>query len=338
MKDSYKDWEFRAITPIWTGDVDRKGGRLIPTGLLGSVRWWFEVLVRGLGGSACDPSNSDNRCPDKQGHRCSVCELFGCTGWARKFRIELVDGNGHPIQDAIREDKEFVFHFTPLRPIRVEEWALLDFTLQLIANYGAIGGRTVFKPSDETHRENKLHHKDYGLIKILSQPHIEVEEGQLSSYVKQSNWRNVNHGDFAWASLVNFWCVNGEYLARQDKNKSDFNKVLGRDERKTCKRCGGVHDPPKKCPKTNRYPKRFSESLINKNPTEQWIAGDRQESKKVFSFKYQPRTFGFVKPGVIGFDDMKGRLDVAWPNRKSDEFLNGPEILRMMIGSSRGAP
>ena len=318
MKDSYKDWEFRAITPIWTGDVDGKCSRLVPTGLLGSVRWWFEVLVRGLGGSACDPSNSGNRCPDKQGHRCSVCELFGCTGWARKFRIEIVDGDGHPIQDAIREEnKEFVFRFTPLRPIRVEEWALLDLTLQLIANYGAIGGRTVFKPSDETHRENKLHHRDYGLLEILRRPHIEVEEGQLRSYVKQSHWRNVDQRDFAWASLGNFWCVHGRYLARQDFNCSTFNKVIGREEGKN----KGQH-------------------LESFNKTNKWLAGRQQVSvsKKVFSFKDQPRTFGFVKPDVIGFDDMKGRLKIAWPSLKADELLKGPEILRIILRSSGGAP
>ena len=215
MEDLHKDWRFKAITPIWTGGVDRNESRLIPSGLLGSVRWWFEVLVRGLGGSACDPSNSKNRCPDKQGHRCSVCELFGCTGWARKFRLDILDDNGRPIQDAIGVNENFVFRFTPLRPIRVEEWALLDLTLQLMANYGAIGGRTVFKPSDEEHRENKLHHRDYGLLEILSRPHIEVDGGRLRSYVKQSHWRNVDQKDFAWASLDNFWCVHGRYLAQK---------------------------------------------------------------------------------------------------------------------------
>lgn len=315
MEDLHKYWRFKAITPIWTGGVDRNERRLIPTGILGSARWWFEVLVRGLEGSACDPSNSENRCPDKQGHRCSVCELFGCTGWARKFRLDLLDDNGHPIQDAIGVNENFVFRFTPLRPIRVEEWALLDLTLQLMANYGAIGGRTVFKPSDERYRENKLHHKDYGLFEILNRPHIEIEEGQLRSYVKQSHWRNVNQKDFAWASLANFWCVHGRYLARQDFGCSTFNKVIGRVEGKN----KGQH-------------------IENSNKTNTWLAGRQMESKKVFSFKSQPRTFGFVKPGVIRFDDMEGRLKVAWPSLKADEILKGPEILRIIIKSLKGAP
>ncbi len=314
MKNLHEDWRFRAITFIWTGDADRNGGRLIPTGLLGSVRWWFEVLVRGLGGSACDPSNSDNRCPDKKGNRCSVCELFGCTGWARKFRLELVDDNG-PIQDAIQENKEFLFHFTPIRPIRVEEWALLDLTLQLIADYGAIGGRTVFKPSDETHRENKLHHRDYGLLEMLSRPLRELKEGQLRSYVNQSHWRNVDQGEFAWASLGNFWCVHGKYLARQGFNCSTFNKVIGREEGK----------------KTGQY-------LENFNETNKWLAGRQQESKKVFSFKHPKRTFGFIKPGVVEINVVRDRLTEAWPGLKDNEILRGYEILDCLIGAPEGSP
>jgi hypothetical protein len=65
MEDSHQ-YELKALTPIWTGDANRQGDRLITTGLLGSIRWWFEVLVLGLGGSACDPTRDSNRCP---GHR-----------------------------------------------------------------------------------------------------------------------------------------------------------------------------------------------------------------------------------------------------------------------------
>ncbi len=45
-----------------------------------------------------------------------------------------------------------------MRPIRDEEWCLLDATLRLIAEYGAIGGKTVFKPSDEPNGQAQLHH------------------------------------------------------------------------------------------------------------------------------------------------------------------------------------
>ncbi|MCS7026753.1 MAG: type III-B CRISPR module RAMP protein Cmr1, partial [Bryobacteraceae bacterium] len=164
------EWEFQAKSDLWTGDCDRKGERTIPAGLLGSLRWWFEVLVRGLGGSACDPSDSHGRCPDKSGKHCVVCELFGCTGWARKFRFDVLDESGKIKRDQIKKNGIFRFRFTPLRPMRDEEWALLDLTLRLIADYGAIGGKTVLKPSDEKDREKELHHQDYGLIAIAKSP------------------------------------------------------------------------------------------------------------------------------------------------------------------------
>lgn len=315
MKDSHCEWRCKAITPIWTGDAYRKGDRLIPSGLLGSVRWWFEVLVRGMGGSACDPTDSDCRCPDKQGHRCVVCELFGCTGWSRKLQFKIVDCNGQPIQDAILKGQEFVFHFTPLRPIREEEWALLDLTLRFIADYGAIGGRTAFKPSDEKHRENMLQHKDYGLIEIISRPNIKFEERQLRFYVKQSHWRDVDHGDFAWASLTNLWCVKDRHLARQSFNRSTFNKVIGRKEDKNKGQMLAVH-----------------------SETNKWLAGRQRESKKVFSFKHPQRTFGFVKPEVIDFNEMMKRLREAWPDLKDDELYLGSDIFKSFIRSSGGAP
>lgn len=36
--------EIRALTPIWTGDVDKRNSRLRETGIIGSLRWWYEAL------------------------------------------------------------------------------------------------------------------------------------------------------------------------------------------------------------------------------------------------------------------------------------------------------
>jgi CRISPR type III-B/RAMP module RAMP protein Cmr1 len=152
---TYIEFTLKALTDIWTGDVNPQGNRLIATGLLGSIRWWFEVLVRGLGGRACDPTLPGVRCPapnktpSEPGHHCVVCELFGCTGWARKFRFEVLDENRRSKSDQIKAGDIFILCFTELRPIREEEWCLLNLTLRLIAEYGAIGGKTVLKPSDE---------------------------------------------------------------------------------------------------------------------------------------------------------------------------------------------
>jgi CRISPR-associated protein Cmr1 len=213
------------------------------------------------------------------------------------------------------KDQEFVFHFMPLRPIRDEEWALLDLTLRIIADYGAIGGRTVFKPSDEQRRENMLQHRDYGLIEIISRPTIKIEEKQLCSYLKQSHWRNADHGDYAWASMTNLWSVKGRHLSRQNFASSTFNKVLGRKEEKN-----------------------KGQRLEVYNEVNKWLAGRQQESKKVLSFKQSKRTFGFVKPGVIDFIEMKKRLKVVWPDLNDNEFCLVSDKINNFIKSSGGAP
>lgn len=297
------EWRLKALTDLWTGDANQSGKRLIPTGLLGSIRWWFEVLVRGFGGSACDPTLNGVRCPDKEGRHCVACELFGCTGWARKFRLMVMDQSEKVIQDQIKENQTFILRFVPLRPICGEEWCLLDATLRLIANYGAIGGKTVLKPSDEPNQQEGPH-KDFGLVKILSGPSLNCERSMLEKYVSDTRWRKQSDDSaFAWASLQNFWCVKGRYLARQDSNRSSFNQVLGRPEAK-----------------------RNSQTL------NRWLAGGQQESKKVFSFKKPPRTFGFVKPRLVDFGDIKERLQGVWQNFDSDkEFLTGEQILQQLL-------
>ncbi|OPX77298.1 MAG: hypothetical protein A4E44_00094 [Methanosaeta sp. PtaB.Bin018] len=106
--------KLRTLTPLWTGGVDRTSDRLHETGLIGSLRWWYEALVRGLGGYACDPTseNRELRCAfdskayekaKKEGQSddeairaglktvCPVCYVFGCTGWARLFQLRAIE-------------------------------------------------------------------------------------------------------------------------------------------------------------------------------------------------------------------------------------------------------
>jgi len=114
MVSSFQHITLKTLTPLWTGGVDQTCDRLHETGLLGSLRWWYEALVRGLGGSACDPTSEDPkvRCEfdtkayeqAKKGGKpeseainaglhtvCPVCYLFGTTGWARLFQLRAVE-------------------------------------------------------------------------------------------------------------------------------------------------------------------------------------------------------------------------------------------------------
>lgn len=356
LKNGKGTYQLMALTDLWTGSVALKNGqmeekpgpdRLINTGMLGSIRWWFEVLVRGLGGNACDPTDMRSRCEGR--NHCVVCELFGCTGWARKFRFEVLDENSATKTDQIKQNQIFILRFTPLRPICIEEWTLLDATLRLIADYGAIGGKTVFKPTDETNREREPHHQDYGIVKIdkVNPPIKNMNFTEMGKYVCKERWRkpepkagDAEDADFSWASLKHFWFVDEKTLSRENTDSSSFNKVLGRKESKACRDCGIVHNPPNKCPNTQRHPKRKSEHLVDRNDEiSKWLAGSQQESKKVFSFKNPARTFGFVKPELINFDDMKGREDRegcegrltnAW-GKSGWDFLTGDEIVKQLF-------
>jgi len=98
----------RALTPLWTGNADGKCDDLKESGIIGSLRWWYEALLRGLGSNVCDPTDEDSRCKldQKKFHEdinsgksvlealnkqniCPACQLFGCSGLARKFRLEI---------------------------------------------------------------------------------------------------------------------------------------------------------------------------------------------------------------------------------------------------------
>ena len=76
-------------TPIWTGGIDGKADRLHITGIIGSLRWWFEAMVRGVGGHVCGENKPCIYDPEQKPYQglCDVCRVFGATGWARRFKL-----------------------------------------------------------------------------------------------------------------------------------------------------------------------------------------------------------------------------------------------------------
>ena len=96
----------KTLTPLWTGGLDGTMDRLHETGILGSLRWWYEAIVRGLGGSACDPSKhtcsfdadkyrkstvSNERQRLRDAGLCDACQVFGATGWRRRVQVVIIE-------------------------------------------------------------------------------------------------------------------------------------------------------------------------------------------------------------------------------------------------------
>ena len=164
----------------------------------------------------------------------------------------------------------------------------------------------------ERHEENESfskegYHLDYGLIEVIESSLGMITKDKLEKYVKSKRWKkDIDQNDFAWVSIKNFWCVNGKYLARENNNNSSFNKVLGRK-------------------------KYRANQLINNNDASKWLAGSQKMSKKVFSFKNPPRTFGFVKPDIIDFEQMKKRLEDVWGDENNWKFIQGDKILESLV-------
>ena len=99
MTNEQLEITLKTLTPIWTGGADGSMDRLHETSIIGSLRWWYEAIVRGLGGHACDPTQ--HTCiydTDKANNGlCDVCQLFGTTGWRRRFRLVITGQNLQPI-------------------------------------------------------------------------------------------------------------------------------------------------------------------------------------------------------------------------------------------------
>jgi len=140
-------------TPIFTGDVKSESKHLRETGIMGSLRWWYEALVRGVdGGTACDPT-TDGKCPDEDGRLCDACNLFGATGQARKFSLQVYSSHGSTMPtDRIRVSLgsgwylpegwhgEFSLFLNGLRGNNEVE-SLLKVLLALQAKWSGIGAR-----------------------------------------------------------------------------------------------------------------------------------------------------------------------------------------------------
>ncbi len=158
-------FNIKTQTPIWTGNIDKKCEKLRETSIIGSLRWWFETIVRGFGYYACDSTSENSKCIyDNKGMRsiCPVCQIFGCTGWGRRFRLEInqsfrsiYEGNLR-IKGKNREwyypsgvvscnggDNKLIKTLSGGEYLTDEEYeSIIKILLKFISNYGMVGGKT----------------------------------------------------------------------------------------------------------------------------------------------------------------------------------------------------
>jgi hypothetical protein len=193
--------QIKTLTPLWTGGVNGTCDELHISGLMGSLRYWYEAIVRGVGGYACDPS--EGGCVyNKEGTKsiCAACYLFGTTGWARLFRLSL-KGAPPRIEDSrkgVPAGKRFSLHFLfrPIPPkIQFDDAdypkAQIKNLLWLIDRFGGLGARQ---------------QKRFGQVAITlendSWPDPRIEIARLSNYPSH---RDYDDNDPEWPDLQHFF-------------------------------------------------------------------------------------------------------------------------------------
>jgi len=264
----------KTLTPLWTGGADGRCDRVHETGIIGSLRWWYEAIVRGMGGKACDPTAGGCIYKRKKGESheaaynrlCHACQLFGCTSWQRKFKLRILGSDGKlfaekPGRDGLGSGITMTWQFLELRPLVEEERWLLYQAARIAAEYGAIGGRTPRKPQG-----NKKVGGDYGLIAIEGQQGVpEITRQQAEIYLQRPDEsRHPSTSNRLWPDLRRFFFVTGQFLWRKQ-----INALTGLSE--------------------------DGKPLASAGRVELALRGDKGVSKKIFSFeKALGRLWGYL--------------------------------------------
>ncbi|MDL1970439.1 MAG: type III-B CRISPR module RAMP protein Cmr1 [Candidatus Desulfofervidaceae bacterium] len=197
----------QTLTPVWTGNVERKCKDLRLTGLLGSLRWWFEALVRGMGYKACDSTGEKcelklEKPTDLQSitqKLCPACFLFGTTGWKKRFWVGVEDED---IKQAY--DRKIIVEFPQQRGwhyesglfgraklrFLYENYVFLDGTelkgylpsvlrmlLYFIQEYGMVGAKTAL---------------GYGVVRFEEGKNKDSEDKTGLLSVSQEDWGKFN--------------------------------------------------------------------------------------------------------------------------------------------------
>ncbi|RJO61286.1 type III-B CRISPR module RAMP protein Cmr1 [candidate division WS5 bacterium] len=223
--DEKMEFRLKTLTPIWTGNVDMKCDRLHETGIIGSIRWWYEALVRGLGGYACDPTSKikEERCEfDTKSYQknenlevelkkiCPACQMFGCTGWGKKIRWVIDDSSMSKNINTGRTG-EFSLFGIEIKALSDEEKWLVYSVFSIINTYGTIGGKCMLKPSPNHYCDDrgKVIVTQYGFEK----PTINIDQIKRSfseqKRIIESTGQKISE---EWPNLTRFFFSPEESL------------------------------------------------------------------------------------------------------------------------------
>lgn len=158
--------QIELLTPLWTANAEKKGGTILETGILGSLRWWYEAILRGLGFDVCDPSRRTCSYDEEKGNSsvCLACQLFGGSGYSRRFRLVIDEGGSGNTGKLVviklsnpgskehrgwripgeNSAEPLRLSFLPMRRGGLDEIerVALRYTLALIERFGALGAKT----------------------------------------------------------------------------------------------------------------------------------------------------------------------------------------------------
>lgn len=282
------------------------------------MRWWYEAIVRGMGGYACDPSNGGCEFNTKEYEKalkegkgldkaldiglkkvCPACRLFGCTGWKRRFKI-LVNNFEDTFTQGINGgySGNFEIEFYEIFNISDSEKWLLYQTLQIIENYGAFGGKTTKKP------QNNQVGKDYGLIKVNLVNADWARKSDYNETQKRIETITENCGksnNKKWFNFRYYWVIKGEYLDRLK-----MNEIFGLDNK------GNVATGEDE----------FLEFLRGNRAS----SGKTGSSKKIFSFKSGNKIFGYVR-SEQELEIIKRKLQTKI-KQDTSHIITGKDILQ----------
>lgn len=331
-------FNLKALTDIWTGGVEGRVGKLHLTGIKGSIRWWYEVLIRGLGYYACDPTDDSKnyKCYELDVKKlkknqfvqeliCPACYMFGCTGWSGKFNLRITKTGSDTPVSSLPNSNEFSLHFIQRKSFEKEEEKLIEMTLKLIVDYGAIGGRTVFKPSEYRDKNRNTYHKDFGIIARDENSFLPTEKIRTDSVNYLGNFkRKDNHPN--WPDLMNFWFVNKKCF-----NRRQLNLLVNRRISNGKYNDNAVSENVFLGGFTGNDKQGVACSVKKHIEGREEVTGRKTESKKIFSFHGQEsgikRCFGYTRniderDNIIS--EIKKLLDAK---KEAYTIMTGKEVL-----------